>query len=122
MENTELVDIRNELEDMTAEDREMLATMLSATIAGLFHSIDRDKVLNNVKEELENLIGDDIDKDELEDSMGDDFVDECVDAFMVMTGENVRQLIGEIGIDMFADVGMKLQNICEPMRITDGEE
>lgn len=122
MENNELMDIQTEIGSMSTEEREMLATMLSATIAGLFHSIDRDKVLDNVKVELENLIGDNIDKEELEESMGEDFVTECVDAFMTMTGENVRQLIGEIGINMFAEVGQRLANIAEPEKLTTGEE
>lgn len=120
--NMELVDIRTELEDMTAEDREALATTISAVIAGIFHSIDRNKVMDNIAEELGKLVGDDLDKEELEVSFDDAFMTDVVDAFMATTGESVRQLIGEIGINVFADVGTKLQNICEPEKLTAGEE
>lgn len=120
--NMELVDIRTELEDMTTEDREAVATTISAVIAGIFHSIDRDKVMDNITEELGRLVGDDLDKEELEESFGDAFMTDVVDTFMAISGESVRQLIGEVGIDMFAEVGQRLANIAEPEKLTTGEE
>ncbi len=121
-ENMELIQVKEDLANMTDEERDMLQKMLSAMIVGLFHAIDKDEAIENVKKELETIVGEEVTDEDLTETFGENAVSEIVDMFASMTTDNVANVMTQIGINTFADVGYLLDQNMNQEKLTAAEE
>lgn len=118
---TELSQVKDDIANMTDEEREYMQKLVGATIVGVFKSIDKDAAIENTKNELKKLVGEEFTDEDFDEFFGSNGVSEIVDMFSSLTTDNVASLIEQIGINMFIDVGDMLeQNIQE--KLTTGEE
>ncbi len=121
-ENLELAQVKEDLASMNDEERDMLQKIISAMIVGVFQSIDENAVIENVKKQMENVIGEECTDDDLVEAFGEDCITEIIDAFKGLTVDNVATVIEQIGINTFADVGFMIEQGLEPEKLTTGEE
>ena len=121
-ENMELTQAKEALASMTDEERGLLQKIMSAMIVGVFHSIDENAVIENVKKQMENVIGEECTDDDLVEAFGEDGITDIIDTFKGLTVDNVANVMEQIGINTFADVGFMIEQGIEPEKLTTGEE
>lgn len=107
-ENMELTSVKEDLENMTDEERGMLQKIISAMIVGVFKSIDEDVAIEHVKKELETVVGEEVTDDDLAETFGENAIQEIVETFKSLTVDNCANVMEQIGLNTFADVGYLL--------------
>jgi len=117
-ENMELIQMKEDIANMTDEERDMLQKIISAMIVGIFHSIDRDAAIEHVKKELETVVGEEVTYEDLVETFGEDGVPEMVDMFKSLTIDNVANVMNQVGLNTFADVGYLLDQNREQEKLT----
>jgi len=121
-ENMELTQVKEDLASLTDEERDLMQKLISAMIVGVFHSIDENAVIENVKKQMENVVGEECTDDDLVEAFGEDGITDIVDTFKGLTVDNIANVMEQIGLNTFADVGYLIEQGIEPEKLTAGEE
>lgn len=117
-ENMELMEVKNELDAMTDEERDMFQKIIGSMIVGIFKSIDKDKVVENVKAEFGQVVGEEVTDEDLVEAFGENGIDEIVEMFNSMSVDNISTVMDTIGLGTFADVGYLLDQNREQEKLT----
>ncbi len=117
-ENMELVQVKEDLANMTDEERDMLQKIIASMIVGVLHSVSKDMAIENVKKELEVIVGEEVTDEDLTETFGENAVSEIVDMFTSMTTDNVANVMTQIGLNTFADVGYLLDKNMNQEKLT----
>ena len=121
-ENMELVQVKEDLASMTDEERDLMQKILSSIIVGVFQSIDENAVIENVKRQMENAVGEECTDDDLVKTFGEDGITDIVNTFKGLTIDNVANVMEQIGLNTFADAGFMIEQGIESEKLTTGEE
>ena len=116
-ENMELMEVKNELDAMTDDERDMFQKIIGSMIVGIFKSIDKDKVVENVKAEFEQVVGEEVTDKDLVEAFGENGIDEIVEMFNSMSVDNISNVMNTIGLSTFADVGYLLDQNREQEKL-----
>lgn len=116
-ENIELMEVKNELDAMTDGERDMFQKIIGSMIVGIFKSIDKDKVVENVKAEFGQVVGDEVTDEDLVEAFGENGIDEIVEMFNSMSVDNISSVMDTIGLGTFADVGYLLNQNREQEKL-----
>ena len=118
-ENMELAQVKEDLASMTDEERDLMQKIISAMIVGVFQSIDENAVIENIKRQMENVVGEECTDDYLTEAFGEDGITDIVDTFKGLTVDNVANVMEQIGLNTFADVGFMIEQGIEPEKLTE---
>lgn len=116
-ENMELMEVKNELDAMTDGERDMFQKIIGSMIVGIFKSIDKDKVVENVKAEFGQVVGEEVTDEDLVEAFGENGIDEIVEMFDSMSVDNISSVMDTIGLGTFADVGYLLDQNREQEKL-----
>ncbi len=117
-ENMELMEVKNELDAMTDDERDMFQKIIGSMLVGIFKSIDKDKVVENVKAEFGQVVGEEVTDEDLVEAFGENGIDEIVEMFNSMSVDNISTVMDTIGLGTFADVGYLLDQNREREKLT----
>ena len=119
--NMELMNVMDDLNEMTDGERDVLQKLIASMIVGIFHSINRDVAVENIKKEFENVVGEEVTDNDLADTFGENGISEVLDVFSNMTTDGVANVISEFGLNTFAEVGYRISQQYEPEKLTAAE-